>query len=239
MQRDAFLNRIAERLGRPRANIAPARSARGDTGVPESYRRHPLGVSKNSDDLCERFKGELEAVGGRAAIAGSHDEVGAILRTELSHFGQGRLVSWARAEFADWELGWLWQQTDCVAWEGDGPDEEAEARFRRAALHADIGITTADFAVANTGTLVVSASPQRPRSVSLLPTVHLALVRAEQMVDRMGAVLDAYAKRPGGPPSAVHFITGPSRTSDIENDLTIGVHGPAVVSVVVLKEERR
>jgi L-lactate dehydrogenase complex protein LldG len=205
--------------------------------VPESYRLEPLGASENQHDSCERFKCELEAVGGRAAIARSHDEVRSIVRAELSHFGARRLVSWAKDEFTEWDLAWLWEQAECLAWDGSGASEEPEARFRRAALDADIGVTTADFAIANTGTLVVSASPQRPRSVSLLPTIHLALVRADRMVARMGSVLAAYATREGGPPSAVHFITGPSRTSDIENDLTIGVHGPAVVSVVVLREE--
>jgi L-lactate dehydrogenase complex protein LldG len=234
MQREAFLNRIAERLGRPRAK---APTARGDTEVPESYRLDPLGTSENRDDLCGRFKRELEAVGGRAAIARSHDEVQSILRAELAHFGARRLVSWAKDEFAHWDLAWLWEQGDCLAWEASGAGADREARFRRAALDADVGITTADFAIANTGTLVVSATAQRPRSVSLLPTMHLALVRADRMVARMGPVLAAYATREGGPPSAVHFITGPSRTSDIENDLTIGVHGPAVVSVVLLQEE--
>jgi L-lactate dehydrogenase complex protein LldG len=83
----------------------------------------------------------------------------------------------------------------------------------------------------NTGSLVLSASTTRPRQVSLLPTVHLALVREDQLVDRMGEALSSYAS--GAMPSAVHFVTGPSRTSDIENDLSIGVHGPAAVSVIL------
>ena len=234
MQRETFLNRIAERLGRPRVT---ARPARGEMGVPESYRAAPLGTVANAGDLCEHFKRELENVGGRVAIANRPSEVAQLVRSELAHWGATRLVSWDESEFRDWEVRWLWNEAHCTPWRSGSADPEAAARFRRAALEADVGITTVDFAIANTGTMVLSAGLRRPRSVSLLPTVHLALVRASQLVQRMGSVFAAYTGQAGGPPSAVHFITGPSRTSDIENDLTIGVHGPAGVSAVVWREE--
>src|SRR5262249_47816330 len=131
----------------------------------------------------------------------------------------------------------LWSELGCTAWDPESRSAESAALFRRAALEADVGVTTVDFAIANTGSLVVSADRARPRGVSLLPTMHLALVRSSQLVARMGAVFASYTSRPGGPPSAVHFITGPSRTSDIENDLTIGVHGPAAVSAILWVQE--
>jgi L-lactate dehydrogenase complex protein LldG len=228
-----FLDRIAQRLRRPRPTAPPPRT---EMGLPESYLAEPLGPSGGGETLCERFKRELETVGGRAAIAHGPREISEVLHAELAHWGAKRLVSWAKSEFRGWAVDWLWNDSGCTAWEGDA-GSDGSSGFRRAALGADVGITTVDFAIANTGTLVLSAAPERPRSVSLLPTVHLALVRADQLVDRMGRVFAAFAKRPGGPPSAVHFITGPSRTSDIENDLTIGVHGPAVVSVILWQED--
>jgi L-lactate dehydrogenase complex protein LldG len=205
-------------------------------GIPESYRSSPLGGA-GGGDLCERFKLELETVGGRVTIARSRAEVSPLLRSELAHWGATRLVSWDRSEFVDWNVDWLWNEARCTAWDCRGAGAEAAARFRREAFAADVGVTTVDFAIANTGTMVMSARPQRPRGVSLLPTVHLALVRSSQLVERMGSVFSAYTGRAGGPPSAVYFVTGPSRTSDIENDLTIGVHGPAGVSVLVWREE--
>jgi L-lactate dehydrogenase complex protein LldG len=234
MRREAFLNRIAERLGRPSAAAPPERS---EGGVPDFYRADPLAAKGEPVDLCDRFKRELESVGGRVTLVRSSDEVGEALRAELSHWGAKRLVSWSKSEFAAWDLGWLWAQGVCEAWGDGGTGADAATRFRHAALDADVGVTTVDFAIANTGTMVVSASTARPRSVSLAPTIHLALVLSSQMVDRMGAVFAEYTSRAGGPPSAVHFITGPSRTSDIENDLTIGVHGPAAVSAIVWQRE--
>src|SRR5260370_39762366 len=98
------------------------------------------------------------------------------------------------------------------------------------AIEAQYGITTVDFAIANTGTMVLSSGLARPRSVSLLPAVHLALVRSSPLVPRMGSVFAAYTGRVGGPPPPGHFITGPGRTSRIQNDLTIGGDGPAGVT---------
>ncbi len=109
-----------------------------------------------------------------------------------------------------------------------------DTEIKRIAMSADVGVTLADFAVANTGTLAVSATAARPRSVSLTPTVHVALVLERQIVARMGAALEVYAGRPFGlMPSSLHFISGPSRSADIENDLSIGVHGPAALIVIL------
>ena len=81
---------------------------------------------------------------------------------------------------------------------------------------------------------MIAASRARPRGVSLLPSLHVALVRESRIVFRLGEALAHFAALgPFAQPSAVHFITGPSRTSDIENDLTIGVHGPAAVVALV------
>src|SRR5439155_12443073 len=124
----------------------------------------------------------------------------------------------------------------CAAWV-PSPSSTDHALFRERALRADMGITTVDRAIVNTGTLALSASSARPRAVSLLPTVHLALVREDQLVDRLGTALDGYLAHEVMP-SAVHFVTGPSRTSDIENDLSIGVHGPAAVSVILWRNAR-
>ncbi len=230
MDREAFLNRIAGRLGRARRHAAPARRERG---VPEFHRQAPLGTGP-STSLCERFKLELENVGGEALLVDSLPEVHAALRVILSRWRAEHVVTWARSELGSFQLEWLWD-TRARAWLDPGFDDEET--LRTALLGADVGITGVDSAVAGTGTLVVSAAPTRPRSVSLLPTLHLALVKESELVARLGEALSRYsALGQAGIPSAVHCITGPSRTSDIENDLTIGVHGPAAVTAIVWRQ---
>jgi L-lactate dehydrogenase complex protein LldG len=96
-----------------------------------------------------------------------------------------------------------------------------------------------DFAVAGTSSLVLQCSRERGRSVSLLTDVLFAVFRADQLVTRMGeAFTEVVAGAAGEPlryPSSLNLITGPSRSADIENDLTIGIHGPGKVYAVIIK----
>jgi L-lactate dehydrogenase complex protein LldG len=85
----------------------------------------------------------------------------------------------------------------------------------------DLGITEADFLLPETGTLVLRSSAEKPRAVSLLPRIHLAIVRPETLRADMHQVF-AEAKDH----HYLVFITGPSRTADIELTVTLGVHGP-------------
>jgi L-lactate dehydrogenase complex protein LldG len=85
----------------------------------------------------------------------------------------------------------------------------------------DLGITEADYLLPETGTLVLRSSAMKPRAVSLLPRIHLAVVRPEMIRADMHQVF-AEAKDD----HYLLFITGPSRTADIELTVTLGVHGP-------------
>jgi L-lactate dehydrogenase complex protein LldG len=85
----------------------------------------------------------------------------------------------------------------------------------------DLGITEADYLLPETGTLVLKSSFEKPRAVSLLPRVHLAIVYPEMLRADMHQV---FAKAKDS--NYLVFITGPSRTADIELTVTLGVHGP-------------
>lgn len=122
---------------------------------------------------------------------------------------------------------------------GESVGAAAGEAFRRACIDADVGVTGADFAVADTGTLVLLARSGSPRTASLLPPVHVAVVDSGRFVPNLPALIEHL--RSGvwedGLPSAMTFITGPSRTADIEQTLSIGVHGPGEVHVVVVESE--
>jgi len=101
----------------------------------------------------------------------------------------------------------------------------------------DVGITRAQAAIAETGTLVLDSSVEQNRLVSLVPPVHIAILDASRIYATLGETLAAL--QAGGEVSpAITFITGPSRTADIELTLTIGVHGPQELYVIIVPENK-
>lgn len=109
------------------------------------------------------------------------------------------------------------------------------AALRRECETAPVGITSADYALANTGTLVMIASPSESRLVSLLPPVHIAVVPASRLLTSLDELL-TIVPDPARVTSSLVFITGPSRTADIEQILVRGVHGPGEIHVVLVGE---
>ncbi len=97
---------------------------------------------------------------------------------------------------------------------------------------ATVGLTGCDGAIAQTGALVLGSRKGSPRSASLLPDLHVAVVRPDQLVPDLAAALEASAELLTEC-SMLNLVAGPSRTADIELTLTLGVHGPRRVAVVI------
>jgi L-lactate dehydrogenase complex protein LldG len=110
------------------------------------------------------------------------------------------------------------------------------AKNKNRIAKSDIGITEVDYAIADTGTLVLLANKNQPRSVSLLPPIHLAIVQPENLVSNIKdlfVILRSKLAEGEDITSCMTFITGPSRTADIELNLTLGVHGPKELYVII------
>ena len=116
-------------------------------------------------------------------------------------------------------------------------DEFGQNDLRVAIAAAEVGLTEAEYGVAESGTLVLLHRPGEGRAISLLPPVHVAVVRAADLLPDLAALFRRLATDPGYPASAVTLITGPSRTGDIEFVITKGVHGPREVHIVLVEED--
>jgi L-lactate dehydrogenase complex protein LldG len=97
----------------------------------------------------------------------------------------------------------------------------------------DVGITSADYALADTGTLVMLSSPQEARLISLLPPAHIAVVPRDRILTGLDELF-TLVPNPAEISSSMVLITGPSRTADIEQILVRGVHGPGQIAVIVV-----
>jgi len=112
--------------------------------------------------------------------------------------------------------------------------------LRDVLARADLGLSGVDYVIAETGTLVLTAQAGQMRGVSLLPPVHVAVARTSQILatlaDYLLLVQQAGVDLQQALSSCVSFVTGPSRTGDIELQLTVGVHGPGELHLVLLDE---
>ncbi|MBE3555082.1 MAG: lactate utilization protein [Thermicanus sp.] len=118
-----------------------------------------------------------------------------------------------------------------IRW-GEGSEEE----LRREAADVELGITMADLGIAETGSLMLLNGNGRGRLVSLTPPVYFAILHEQNVVPRLTQAFSYIQDLiPSGLPSCINWITGPSRTADIEGDLSIGVHGPGEVEVFLIR----
>lgn len=117
-------------------------------------------------------------------------------------------------------------------------DETPREVLREEIRQSGVGITGADYALAETGSLIILPRKGLSRLVSLVPPVHIALVRAQDLLDTLDDLFLLrrleYHQRGGEMGSYLNFITGPSRTADIEMTIVEGVHGPKEVHMVIL-----
>jgi L-lactate dehydrogenase complex protein LldG len=176
--------------------------------------------------LVERFCQALEAVSGRAIVVRSETEAAEAVRHILEQSG-ARRVAVSNSPLVR-------RVIECVTSDALLMENVAAP----ALFDCDVGITGAQWAVAETGTLVLESDRERHRLASLVPPVHIALVEADHMCETLGEVLQALNEHgPDGLSRTVTFVTGPSRTSDIELTLAIGVHGPGQIHVIVVEGE--
>jgi L-lactate dehydrogenase complex protein LldG len=177
----------------------------------------------------ESFKVGVERVGGQVRMVESLEEAGHILRQLHIAAGGGQAVRWNTPL-----LDGVFPQARLIS------RELPAERCRELCLSAALGITEADFALADSGTLVLESGPMKSRMVSLLPTMHVALLPESRILDNLAQFISQFVSHGGierlKKLSALTFITGPSRTADIELTLTIGVHGPQSLQVLLLKD---
>jgi len=123
------------------------------------------------------------------------------------------------------------------------PDIKSGAKwqkeFSRQAASSFIGITSADYCIAQTATLTMKTRVGQPRCVSLLPSIHIAVIRLEQILSDLKELYTLLKWDPDeqaeGITNCMTFITGPSKTADIEATLVDGAHGPRELYLFVLK----
>ena len=213
-------------LSRVRAALSVGARPSAGAGVPTiaDRRRVMPAVGATFDEqvaLFARHAGELTATFSVLRDAGELTTALSVLRD-----GEGwKRVAAHRGELvgdAARSLGLPVLFTD------DGYDKNALER-------CDVGISECDALVAQTGTVVVTSRSAGGRALSCLPPHHVVLARRDQLVADLPAAFELVARKHGADyPSMISFITGPSRTADIERSLVLGAHGPKRLTIFMV-----
>ena len=181
-------------------------------------------VREHVGSLVERFHKALEAVSGHCVVVRNENEAAEAIQ-QIIQQTKSRRIAISNSPLVQKVIAGV--QSDAVLLENSVPP---------ALFDCDAGITSAQWAIAETGTLVLESDQERHRLSSLVPLVHIAIIESGRIRQTLGEVLQALsAKGQDGLGPTVTLITGPSRTSDIELTLAIGVHGPGELFVIVLE----
>jgi len=214
--REKILARIRKAQGR-----GGSKPSQAELEAVETYlRAHPRGtLPRVEGDLVARFRARAESMQSTTEEVERMSEVPVAVARYLR---AGNLPL----------SGCVWPQLAHLDWKGAGLALEP-----RGAKDGDpIGVTGAFAAIAETGTLVLASGPGTPASVSLLPETHIAIVPAARIVAHMEEAWDLARAELRELPRAVNFVSGPSRTADIDQTIVLGAHGPYRVHILIARD---
>jgi L-lactate utilization protein LutC len=220
--RDRFLQQVRQAVAE--GNRAGAVSALPPRGA--------VGYQGAGADPVARFRDECTAAGGQVHVvadrAAALETIAALVQAKSA-----RRVLVGREPLPD-ALGVV-ARLRAAGVEATRVDGLTEGTEREAFFAADVGVSGVDYLIAETGSIALFSRPEQPRSLSLLPPVHVAVAERGQLLPDLFDLFEArlWAERQGLP-SCLSLITGPSKTGDIELRLVTGVHGPGEVHVVLI-----
>ena len=214
--RDDILGRVRANLGRNMTNSQPAKERMDAALAARTHGPKPL-LDGSHDALLARFREKSEMSSSTVEFVARRDLAPAAVARYLAEF---QLPLHAVVQPALTGLDWS----------AAGLTVEA-----RGAVDADlVGITGCFCAIAETGTLMMCSAPSTPAAVSLLPETHIAIVDVKRLVPYMEDAWALARAELGSLPRAVNFISGPSRTGDIELTIVLGAHGPYRVHIILV-----
>jgi L-lactate dehydrogenase complex protein LldG len=189
-----------------------------------------------SADLVGRFSEMLAAVGGTAHGPLAVDDALDLLVELCKERAGGSAVALSTGDPVMVQLG----VEGCLSDAGFEVLTPEDVFWQERLADAGVGVTGAVIAAAASGTVGIACGPLAPRATSLVPPAHICLVLRDTMVEELA---EAVRRRmPAGSdddlPSNLVWVSGPSRSADLELVLTVGVHGPGSVDVIVVDQEK-
>ncbi|OWA34650.1 lactate utilization protein C [Saccharibacillus sp. O16] len=220
--RETFLNHIASSLGRPRKMDGVQRPAWKHTVHLDTL------ADRNQDELIEILKEQCTFIHTQV-IESTPERLQRTLDDLIASFGGGPVMRSGDSRFAEYGLSF---PGDSV-W---SPEASREDNVRLAEA-ANVALVFADYALAESGTVVLESRPDQGRALHFLPAHYIAVIQRDSIVPRSTQAMAAYHRRHGAGEalgSCINMISGPSNSADIEMQLVVGVHGPLQATYVLI-----
>ncbi|CAM3560890.1 LutC/YkgG family protein [Marinicrinis lubricantis] len=222
---EQFFNRITERLRRPGGRIPEEKPKHPFRGAPDFWQSYELDL----EDRVKQFMDHFHSTGGHTVRLENDQAAADWIERHIKETHAQNIIYQNEPSLRAMELEGQLPDLKWKVWDG------AEGvSLLHDSSEADIGIVMADYGACHTGTVVCMSGRYKGRSVSLLPTQLIVILPISRLKTRLGEVMEELNALNGNLPAGIHFISGPSRSADIENDLTIGVHGPGIVYVLLV-----
>jgi L-lactate dehydrogenase complex protein LldG len=194
------------------------------------------------EELANRFESELKSLGCNAHRASSISELKSLLCSILGRIQAKSVVISRNPILNHLQIAKMLegQGIKVHAWPASGEERPERGSFRDECFAVGAGITGVDFALAETGSLVLTSLTEGSQLTSLAPPVHIALYRGGQIRGSLDEVLQELPISRGpetpSPTRSLVFVTGASKTADIEQILVRGVHGPGAVHAILVED---
>lgn len=236
--KEDMLKRVRDALGN-HSELTPRFPRLNRETLPELGRVLP---PVPADELASKFETEFQKVSGRIHRAASSAELDQILQDILAGCGPGPVILSRNPILCALSISKRMKALGrtTIAWPEDRSISPEEVdRFRSECFSSAVGITGVDVVLAESGSMVLSSLTEGSQLASLAPPAHVAVFRRAQVVETLEEALAAVPAPRDASRSALRsivFITGSSRTADIEQITIRGVHGPTQVHAILVED---
>lgn len=242
---EEFINRIKMALGRPFAKSHREADLFGSEMCAETRAILERVKNRTAEDSKKLLETLTEAAGPNHLTVRTYADINAVtaaiaevVRAKDPEWGDKKsVVAWQHPLIEGLNLPAVLSEQEVPVFFADLQETDTES-LRRRIIDSYIGITAADFCMADTATLVMRTRPGQARSVSLVPAIHIAVIELNRIIADLKELYALLKWDPQeskeGLTNCMTFICGPSKTADIEATMVYGAHGPREVHVFVI-----
>lgn len=227
--KEKFLNHLADRLGTPRHSL-------GDKKIEAVHDLAQTTLTdKTQDELLEIAKEKCKTI-HTPVVEVNYADLLPKLEELIADYGDGNLLFPDDNRFKEFELDSLLAKEDAHTWKRGNEFRDENIRV---AADTNVAVAFAEFFLAESGSVVVESNAGQGRSLHFLPKRYISIIPKSKIVPRSTQAAAYYTEKRerGEETGAIHFISGPSNSGDIEMQLVVGVHGPLEVTYLVVMDK--